>query len=48
MSWSLYKNNMSKIKDLMLKHFLLSEICALEICEQFVYKHSETTEYAKD
>ena len=29
---------MWKIKDLMLKHFLLSEICALEICEQFVYK----------
>ena len=26
-----------------LKHLLLSEICAQELCEKFVYKHSETT-----
>ena len=28
-----------------LKHLLLSEICTREICEKFVYKHSETIEY---
>ena len=27
-----------------LKHLLLFEICAYEICEQCVYKHSETIE----
>ena len=32
----------------MLKHLLLSEICAREICEKFVYKHSETIEYVKN
>ena len=31
-----------------LKHFLLSEICARELCEEFVYKHSETIEYVKN
>ena len=31
-----------------LKHFLLFEIYAHEICEEFVYKHSETIEYAKN
>ena len=36
------------IKDFTLKHLLLFEICALEICEKFVYKHSETIEYVKD
>ena len=29
----------------MLKHLLLFEICAHEICEKFAYKHSETTEW---
>ena len=29
----------------MLKHLLLSEICASEMYEKFVYKHSETIEY---
>ena len=29
----------------MLKHVLLSEICASEMYEKFVYKHSETIEY---
>ena len=28
-------------------HLLLFEACALEICEKFVYKHSETIEYVK-
>ena len=27
-----------------LKHLLIFEICAREICEKFVYKHSETIE----
>ena len=27
---------------------LLSEICARELCEKFVYKHSETIEYVKN
>ena len=35
-------------EDFTLKHFLLFEICAREICEKFVYKHSETTEYVKN
>ena len=29
----------------MLQHLLLSEIRAREICEKFVYKHSETIGY---
>ena len=32
------------VEDFILKHLLLSEICALEICEKFVYKLSETIE----
>ena len=35
-------------ENLTLKHFLLFELCARETCEKFVYKHSETTEHAKD
>ena len=35
------------VEDFTLKHFLLFEICAREICENFVSKHSETTEYVK-
>ena len=31
-----------------LKHFLLFEIWAREICEKVVYKHSETIEYVKN
>ena len=38
----------SKISSETLKHPLLFEICASEICEKFVYKHSETTEYVKN
>ena len=30
-----------------LKHLLLFEICTREICEKFVYKHLETTEYVR-
>ena len=30
------------------KHLLPFEICAREICEKFVYKHSETIEYVKN
>ena len=30
-----------------LKYVLLFELCAREICEKFVYKHSETLEYVK-
>ena len=36
------------VEDFTLKHFLLVEICASEICEKFVYKHSETKEYVKN
>ena len=32
------------VEDFILKHLLLSEICALEIFEKFVYKLSETIE----
>ena len=31
----------------MLKHLLLFEIYAREICKKIVYKHSETIEYVK-
>ena len=31
-----------------LKHILLFAIWAGEICEKFVYKHSETIEYVKN
>ena len=31
-------------EDFTVKHLLLFEICALKICERFVYKHSETIE----
>ena len=34
-------------QDLRLKHILRFEICAREICEKFVYKHSEAIEYVK-
>ena len=36
------------VEDFTLKHLLLFEICAGEICEKFVYKHSETIEYVKN
>ena len=32
-------------EDFTFKHLLLFEICAREIYEKFVYKHSETIEY---
>ena len=32
-------------RDFTLQHLLLLEICASEICEMFVYKHSETMAY---
>ena len=35
------------VEDFMLKHLLLSEICTREICEECVYKHSETIDYVK-
>ena len=35
-------------EDFKLKHLLLLEIYAREICEKFVYKHSETSEYVKN
>ena len=34
-------------EDFTLKHLLLFEICAREICGKFVYKHSETIEMSK-
>ena len=36
------------VEDSILKPFLLFEICAREICEKFVNKHSETIEHFKD
>ena len=35
------------LKNLTLKHFLIFEMCAREICEKFVYKHSEATDMLK-
>ena len=37
-----------KKKDFTLKYLLLFEICAFEICEKFVYKHSQAIEYDKN
>ena len=37
-----------KVEDFTFKHLLISEIRAREICEKFVYKHSETIEYVKN
>ena len=36
------------MEDFTLKYLLLFEICPREICEKFVYKHSETIEYVKN
>ena len=36
------------VEDFMLKHLFLSEICTREICEECVYKHSETIDYVKN
>ena len=36
------------VEDFILKHLLLLEIYTSEICEKFVYKHSETIEYVKN
>ena len=38
----------SYVEDFTLKHLLLFEICALKLFEKFVYKDSETEEYAKN
>ena len=46
MSLPSYESNTMKISHL--KQILLFEICAGEICEKFVYKHSETIEYVKN
>ena len=35
-------------EDFTLKHHLLFEICAYEIYEKLVYKHSDTIEYVKN
>ena len=36
------------VEDFTWKHLLPFEICACEICETFVYKHSETVECVKN
>ena len=36
------------VEDFTFEHLILFEICARPICEKFVYKHSETVEYAKN
>ena len=36
------------VEDFTLKQLLLFEICAHEICEKFVCKHSVTIEYVKN
>ena len=36
------------VEDFTLKHILLFEIWAGEICEKLLYKHSETIEYVKN
>ena len=34
-------------EDFTIKHLLLFEMCTREMCEKFIYKHSETIEYVK-
>ena len=46
MSSSSYEN--SYVEDSTIKQLLPFEICAREICKNFVYKHSETIEYVKN
>ena len=36
------------VEDFTLKQLLLFEMCAHEMCEKFVYKHSEIIEYVKN
>ena len=36
------------VENFTLKHLSLFEICTCEICEKFVYKHSEIIEYVKN
>ena len=36
------------VEEFTLKYLLLFEICACEICENFVHKHSETKRYVKN
>ena len=36
------------VEDFTLKHLLLFELCTREICEKFVYKHSERIEHVKN
>ena len=36
------------VEDFTLKHLLFFEICAREVCEKFVYKHSEIIENVKN
>ena len=45
---SLTKSSSLYDEDFTLKHLLLFEICAREICEKFAYKHSETIENVKN
>ena len=48
-SSSPYENNIWKnVEDFTLKQLLLFEIGPLEVCEKFVYKHSETLEYVEN
>ena len=42
------KYGSSMVEDFTLKLLLYFKICAREICEKFVYKHSETIEYVKN
>ena len=41
-----YENK--SFEDFTLKHLLRFETYTCEICEKFVYKHSETIEYVKN
>ena len=36
------------VEDFKIEHLLPFEICAREICEKFVYKHSEAIKYVKN
>ena len=44
----LYLFKVKYVGNFALKHLVLFEIWAPELCERFVYKHSETIEYVKN
>ena len=41
-------SSLYEIEDFTLKHLLLFKMCARDVREKFVYKHSKTIDYVKN